>query len=162
MALTYLLTIRGIPQVYYGTEVLLDNTGNHKNDGLIRADFPGGWKEDAVNGFINKGLSADQVSMQTYLKKLLNWRKANPVIATGNTLHFAPFDGVYVYFRYNDTKTVMVIVNKNAKETVINTKRFAEILGNKSKAENVMTGEVISNLSSLKVKGKTVTVLNVN
>ena len=162
MALTYLLTIRGIPQVYYGTEVLLDNTGHHKNDGLIRADFPGGWKEDAVNGFINKGLSADQVSMQSYLKKLLNWRKANPVIANGNTLHFAPFDGVYVYFRYNESKTIMVIVNKNAKDTIINTKRFAEILGNKTKAENVMTGEAISNLSSLNVKGKTVTVLNVN
>ncbi len=162
MALTYLLTIRGIPQVYYGTEILLDNTGHHKNDGLIRADFPGGWKEDAVNGFINKGLSADQVSMQTYLKKLLNWRKANPVIANGQTLHFAPFDGVYVYFRYDDIKTIMVIVNKNNKEMVINTKRFVEILGNKSKAENVMTGEMISDLSSLRVKGKTVTVLNVN
>ena len=162
MAVTYLLTVRGIPQIYYGTEVLLDNTGNHKNDGLIRADFPGGWKEDVTNAFINKGLSADQTIMMKYLKQLLIWRKNNPVIADGKTLHFAPFDGVYVYFRYNDDKTIMVIVNKNAKDTVINTKRFAEILRNKSKAENILTGEVTSGLSSLKVKGKTVTVLNVN
>lgn len=162
MALAYLLTTRGIPEIYYGTEVLLDNTGNHKNDGLIRADFPGGWKEDLVSGFNTKGLSPDQLGMQTYLKTLLTWRKNNPVIADGKTLHFAPFDGVYVYFRYNDTKTIMVIVNKNEREIVLDTKRFAEILGNKNNAENVMTGEVINRLSSLKVKGKTVTILNVN
>ena len=104
MALTYLLTIRGIPQIYYGTEVLLDNSDSLNNHGVIRADFPGGWKEDTKSGFTGKGLSPGQVSMQAYLKQLLNWRKNNPVIAEGKTLHFAPFNGVYVYFRYTDDK----------------------------------------------------------
>ena len=162
MALTYLLTIRGIPQIYYGTEVLLDNSDSLNNHGVIRADFPGGWKEDTKSGFTGKGLSPGQVSMQAYLKQLLNWRKNNPVIAEGKTLHFAPFNGVYVYFRYTDDKMVMVVMNKNEAETVIDTKRFAEILGNKSKAENIMTAEVITGLSSLKVKGKTTSVFNIN
>lgn len=162
MALTYLLTIRGIPQIYYGTEILLDNSSAPGNHGVIRTDFPGGWKGDATSGFTGRGLTPDQLDMQTYLRQLLNWRKNNPVIADGQTLHFAPFDGVYVYFRYNADKTIMVVMNKNEGETVIDTKRFAEILGNKTKAENVITGEVISGLSSLKVKGKTVTVLSVN
>lgn len=162
MALTYLLTIRGIPQIYYGTEILLDNTGFHKNDGLIRADFPGGWKEDAVNAFKGIGLTADQKSMQAYLKQLLNWRKSNPVIATGQTMHFAPFDGVYVYFRYNADKTIMVVMNRNETDTKIDMKRFAEIIGQKTKAENALTGEAISGLSTLTVKGKTVSIFNVN
>lgn len=162
MALTYLLTIRGIPQIYYGTEILLDNSSAPGNHGVIRTDFPGGWKGDATSGFTGRGLTPDQLDMQTYLRQLLNWRKNNPVIADGQTLHFAPFDGVYVYFRYNADKMIMVVMNKNEGETVIDTKRFAEILGNKTKAENVITGEVISGLSSLKVKGKTVTVLSVN
>ena len=163
MAMTYLLTIRGIPQVYYGTEILLDNTGFPKNDGKIRADFPGGWKEDAVNAFIGRGLTADQKSMMAYMTQLLNWRKTSPVIAKGNTLHFAPFNGIYVYFRYNNEgNMVMVIMNKNERDMVIDTKRFAEILTNKYKATNVMTGETTTNLSTLTVKAKMTTVLTIN
>jgi glycosidase len=161
MAVAYLLTIRGIPQIYYGTEVLLDNTGFPKNDGKIRADFPGGWKEDPVNAFNGKGLTADQKDMMTYMTQLLNWRKNNPVIADGQTLHFAPFNGVYVYFRYNNEgKTVMVIINKNEKETVIDTQRFAEIMGGKTKANNAITGEMITNLSTLTVKPESTTILS--
>ena len=162
MALTYLLTMRGIPQIYYGTEVLIDNSSALGNDGVRRTDFPGGWKEDAVNAFKGIGLTADQKSMQAYLKQLLNWRKTNPVIATGQTLHFAPFDGVYVYFRYNAEKTIMVVMNKNEADTTIDLKRFAEIIGQKTKAENALTGEAISGLTTLTVKGKTVSIFNVN
>ncbi len=161
MALTYLLTIRGIPQIYYGTEVLMDNSDSLNNHGVIRSDFPGGWKGDPVNAFTAVGLSAAQKSMQAYLRQLLNWRKNNPVIANGKTLHFAPFDGIYVYFRYNQEKTIMVVMNKNEGDMVIDTKRFAEILANKTKAENVLTGEVLSGISSITVKGKTATVFNV-
>jgi len=161
MALTYLLTVRGIPQIYYGTELLLDNSDSLNNHGVIRADFPGGWKGDTVNAFTTFGLSADQKSMQAYLRKLLNWRKNNPVIADGKTLHFAPFDGIYVYFRYNQDKMIMVVMNKNEGDMVIDTKRFAEILANKTKADNVLTGEVLSGISTIAVKGKTATVLNI-
>ena len=162
MAMTYLLTIRGIPQIYYGTEVLLDNSLYPGNDGYRRADFPGGWKEDASSGFANRGLSEDQRSMQAYMTKLMNWRKNNPVIAEGKTMHFAPFNGVYVYFRYTTDKMVMVILNKNEGDTTIDTARFKEIMGGKSKAENIMTGEMLQGLSTIMVKGKTATVLSLN
>jgi neopullulanase len=162
MALTYLLTIRGIPQLFYGTEILMDNTGHHKNDGLIRSDFPGGWKKDSASAFTGKGLSPAQLDVQNYLKKLLNWRKNNPVIADGQTLHFAPFDGVYVYFRYNKDKTVMVVMNKNKKQAEIETSRFAEILKNKTAAVNILTGDKISVEKNIKVSPETTIIFEVN
>jgi neopullulanase len=161
MALTYLLTIRGIPQIYYGTEVLMDNTGYHKNDGLIRSDFPGGWEEDTVNAFTGNGLPDAKKNMQAYIKQLLNWRKTNSVFATGKTLHFAPFNGVYVYFRYNDKKTIMVAMNKNEREVLIDTKRFAEILKDKSTATNIITGESISNTKEFRIAAKSATVFEI-
>ena len=162
MAITYLLTIRGIPQIYYGTEMLMDNTGFHKNDGKIRSDFPGGWKGDLVDGFTTKGMSADQKDMQNFMRQLLNWRKANPVIATGKTMHFAPFNSVYVYFRYNDEKMVMVVMNRNEKDQTIDLGRFKEILGGKTKIDNALTGEVNPGVSSIVVKAKSATVYNIN
>jgi glycosidase len=159
MALTYFLTVRGIPQVFYGTELLAENSDHPNNHGYIRSDFPGGWKDDKVNGFTGAGLSAEQLSVQTYLKQLLNWRKNNSVIADGETLHFAPFDGVYVYFRYSNEKTIMVVMNKNEKEISIETKRFAEILKNKTDAVNVLTGETIAVANSFSVAAKTALVL---
>jgi neopullulanase len=148
--------------VYYGTEVLLDNTLNPGNDGYRRADFPGGWKEDATSGFANRGLTENQRAMQAYMTKLMNWRKNNPVIAEGKTMHFAPFNGVYVYFRYTADKMVMVILNRNESDTTIDTSRFKEIMSGKSKAENIMTGEMLTSLSNIVVKGKAATVLSLN
>lgn len=161
MALTFLLTIRGIPQIFYGTEILMDNTGHHKVDGLIRSDFPGGWKEDSVNAFTGKGLTESQTSVQEYLKQLLLWRKKNPVIATGKTLHFAPFDGVYVYFRYNKDKMVMVVLNKNEKEVQVDTKRFAEILKDKKTASEILGGKSFDLKNPLLVKAKSAMVFDV-
>jgi glycosidase len=162
MALVYLSTIRGIPQIFYGTEVLMDNTPNHKNDGLIRSDFPGGWKSDKTNGFTGEGLSADQHSVQIYLKQLLNWRKKNPVIANGQTLHFAPFDGLYVYFRYNKDKTVMVVMNKNDKEVSVDIKRFAEILKGRSNALDVLSNKRVDIKSGISVNPKSATIFEIN
>ena len=139
MAITYLLTIRGIPQVYYGTEVLADNSTRPGNHGAIRSDFPGGWPGDSANAFTGAGLSALQQRMQAYTKALLNWRKAHPVIANGKTLHFAPFDGLYVYFRYNAEDTVMVVMNKLSTSQNIDKSRFAEILSNKINATDVIS-----------------------
>lgn len=144
MALGYLLTIRGIPQIYYGTEVLIENTAKRGDHGLIRTDFPGGWKQDAVNGFNGAGMSADQQKVQSYLKKLLNWRKNKKVIHDGNTMHFAPEKGVYVYFRYDKQETVMVVLNKNKESTTINTERFAEIIRNKKSATDVLSGDTFA------------------
>ena len=161
MALTYILTVRGIPQLFYGTEILMDNTGHHKNDGLIRSDFPGGWKEDTVNAFTGTGLKSEQVKAQSFLKQLLNWRKNNNVIATGQTLHFAPFNGVYVYFRYNKEKTIMVILNKNSTDITIDTARFAEILKNRSTAVDIMNKNVYSLSAGISVSKKSALVLEI-
>ena len=160
MALTYLLTVRGIPQIYYGTEVLMQNTGYHKHDGLIRSDFPGGWKTDSVNAFTGVGLNTDQQAMQNYLKKLLNWRKNNPVIATGKTLHFAPFDGIYVYFRYTSDKTIMVVMNKNANPVEVDPKRFAEITSGKSMAHSVLTNQAFALNRPLPVPAKSAVIFD--
>jgi neopullulanase len=161
MALTYLLTIRGIPQIYYGTEVLLDNSTHRNNHGVIRSDFPGGWDGDAVNAFSGKGLTNDQLDVQTYLKKLLNWRKNAPVIHCGKTLHFAPFGGVYVYFRFDDTQTIMVVLNSNNQENTIDCQRFAEILKTRTTAANVLTGEKIDLSRPLRIGGKSAMVLEI-
>lgn len=162
MALTYLLTIRGIPQFFYGTEVLMDNTGHHKNDGLIRSDFPGGWATDSINAFTGKGLTASQQAMQAYIKQLLNWRKKNSVFANGKTLHFAPFNAVYVYFRYNKEKTVMVLMNKNATAVDVETKRFAEILRDKISGANIITGEKMNLQNNISVAAKSALVIEIN
>lgn len=140
MALTWLLTTRGIPQLYYGTEILMHNSAKPGDHGLIRSDFPGGWQGDRVNGFTGMGLTNEQLATQAFLKKLLNWRKQSGVIHGGNTRHFAPESGVYVYFRYNKTDTVMVVLNKNNGPTTLNLSRFEEMLKGKKTWKNVMSG----------------------
>lgn len=162
IALTYLLTIRGVPQVYYGTEVLMENTAHPGNHGVIRSDFPGGWKGDAVNALTGKGLSSEQQEVQNYLKKLLNWRKNTSVIHHGKTLHFAPFNHVYVYFRYDNAKMVMVVLNKNKDNVAVDLPRFAEILKDKKSATNVMTGEKTNLTKSLEIPGKSACVFEVD
>lgn len=159
MALTFLSTTRGIPQIFYGTEILMDNTGHHKVDGLIRSDFPGGWPGDGVNAFTGAGLNADQKEVQAYMKQLLNWRKNNKVISEGRTMHFAPFDGLYVYFRYNADKKIMVIMNKNTGEKSISTGRFSEILSGALSGTDIITGRKIPLTSPLVISGKTALVL---
>jgi neopullulanase len=161
MALTYLLTTRGIPQIFYGTEVLMDNTGHHKNDGLIRSDFPGGWKEDSINAFTGKGLTTAQAQMQRYVKQLLHWRKKNPAITMGKTLHFAPFDGIYVYFRHHAEKMVMVILNKNTNPKTIDTKRFSEMLRDKSRTTELRSGSSAPLGSTLTVAARSATVFEI-
>ena len=161
MALTFLLTTRGIPQIFYGTEILMDNTGHHKVDGLIRSDFPGGWKEDKVNAFTGAGLNKDQLGMQLYVKQLLQWRKNNPVISSGKILHFAPYNGVYVYFRYNKEKTIMVVMNINNSPTTVDTNRFAEIIKGRTEAVNILSNEKAAIRSGITVNPKSATIFEI-
>ncbi|MFZ4544554.1 MAG: glycoside hydrolase family 13 protein [Saprospiraceae bacterium] len=161
MALTYLLTIRGIPQIYYGTEVLMQNTAHSKVDGMIRSDFPGGFGGE-VDAFTRKGLSDDQLNIQTYFSKLLNWRKDNPVIHSGKTLHFAPEKNMYVFFRHNKEKTVMVVLNKNPDELTVQTSKYQEILNGKKTATNVITGEKHDLANPLMVAGRSGQVFEIN
>ena len=100
MAMAYLLTIRGIPQIYYGSDILM--TGRKSDgDGMLRKDFPGGWAGDKVNAFTGEGLTPQQKDAQQYLKKLITWRKGKEVIHNGKMLHYLPKGGVYAFFRYN-------------------------------------------------------------
>jgi neopullulanase len=137
MALAYLLTVRGIPQIYYGTEILAHNNGHPGNHGFIRSDFAGGWPGDSVNAFTGAGLSPAQTHMQQWLKQLLNWRKTATAIHEGKTLHFAPFNGIYVFFRYTPKQTIMVVLNKNNSEQQFSTLQFEEIIKGKKTATAV-------------------------
>ncbi len=140
-ALIYLATTRGIPQFYYGTEILMSNAGFPGDHGVIRTDFPGGWAGDTVNAVTGTGLTADQQATQALLRQLLNWRKGASAIHQGRTLHFAPQNGTYVYFRYDDEQTIMVVLNKNEEDADLELGRFAEIIPEGQPATNVLTGE---------------------
>lgn len=154
IALTYLLTIRGIPQLYYGTEVLIDNSDKPGDHGLIRTDFPGGWEGDKSNGFTGKNLSKDQEKMQAFIKKILNWRKSNAVIHDGQTLHFIPSNGQYVYFRYNNSKRVMVIINKKKDAVKLKLAPYAEGIAGKKSGIDILTNEEFSLGNEIEVPGK--------
>ena len=158
LGITYFLTVRGIPQIYYGTEILMASDGDH---GIVRSDFPGGWAGDKVNGFTGEGLTNEQKEAQLFFKILLNWRKGNEVVHNGKLMHFRPQDGVYVIFRYNENGKVMVILNKSNKEVELDTARFGEVLGDASKGREILTGKAVSLSGSFKVPGMTPMVIEV-
>lgn len=155
--IAWLLTTRGIPQFYYGTEILMKNYANP--DGLVRDDFPGGWQGDKSNKFTAAGRTSKENEAFNYVKKLANYRKNNDVLQTGKMMQFIPEEGIYVYFRYNDLKTVMVIMNSNAEEKILPTKRFAERILSSTAAKNVVTEEMINDIRTIKVPGTSTLVL---
>jgi len=139
MGIAYILTMRGIPQIYYGTEILMKSP-TERSDGLIRSDFPGGWSEDTINAFTGAGLSDMQLEAREYLQKLLNWRKTKSCLHDGKLIHYAPENGTYVYFRFNDDGKVMVIFNKNDHEITLDGSRFSEMTGPSITGHEVLTG----------------------
>jgi len=157
MGLSFLLTARGIPQIYYGTEALMD--GDASVHPQVRMDFPGGWVGDQVDFFNEKNLSSDQQSAVQFMKKLLNWRKSKTVIHQGKLKHYIPQDNIYVYFRTLGNETVMVIMNGNTKEMKLNTNRFAESMKGKATAKNIVTDESIQNLNEIAIPAMTTLIL---
>jgi glycosidase len=141
MALATILTVPRIPQIYYGTEILMDDFAKPGDHGLIRTDFPGGWAGDAVNAFTGVGLTEAQKDMQSFLKKVLNYRKSSEAIHDGRTVHFAPFIGTYFLFRILDDEVVVLILNKNQDPITIDLKRYAEIGLQDRSVKNIVTGE---------------------
>ena len=137
--IVFFLTTRGIPQIYYGTEILMTHKEGDDH-GYIRKDFPGGWPGDKVNAFTGEGMGSEERNMQNLFKRLLNWRKTAEVIHTGKMVHFAPEHGTYVYFRYNDDDMVMVILNKNTSSYDLELDRFSEILKGKKKGRDIVGG----------------------
>ena len=126
-ALTFLLTTRGIPQIYYGTEILMA-ADKANGDGLLRCDFPGGWPNDTKNCFDAANRTPQQNEAFSFMQKLLQWRKGNEVIAKGQLKHFAPNKGVYVYERKYGDKSVVVFLNGNDREQTIDLVPYQEIL----------------------------------
>ena len=159
MALGYMLALPRISQIYYGTEILLNDTAKPGDHGLIRTDFPGGWKGDKVNAFTGKGLSKDQKSMQSYVKKVLNYRKNSEAIHNGRTIHFAPKDGVYVLFRIQDDEIVTVILNKNEKPIKLDSQRFIEIGLENKKVKNIISDKEFTWKEDLKIDSKGIILL---
>lgn len=157
-AMTFLMTTRGIPQVYYGSEILM--TGFKRDgDGALRKDFPGGWQGDQINGFKGVGLTAAQLDVQQFMKKLVNWRKGKDVIHNGLLKHYYPTNNFYVYFRYSEKETVMVILNLNSEEKTLNTSRFAESLKGFTSAKEVMSGNAVNDLNNIVLPAKTSMIL---
>jgi glycosidase len=154
MAMTFLLTVRGLPQLYYGTEVL--STGlEHQGHGFIRKDFQGGWTGDASDAFTAEGRTADQNEVFNHIRTLLNFRKKYEVMQSGSLKHYLPQDGVYVYFRYNDTESVMVILNNNKDAKTIDGKRFKESLKNYSTGTDLLHRTYYENFDSIVIPGMT-------
>ncbi len=141
MGLVYIMTMRGIPQVYYGTEILMKNLGT-TDHGVIRSDFLGGWDNDTVNAVTGKNLSHQQQEAQQFSKQLINWRKDKSCIHHGKLIHYVPQNAVYVYFRFDTKDTVMVILNKNSTEIRMDTLRFKEMTGDARFAKDALTGQI--------------------
>ena len=142
-AMVYMATMRGIPQFYYGSEVLMTSP-RERDDGAVRADMPGGWQGDTKNAFTGKGLTAQERDMQEYVKTLLNWRKKSAVIHHGKLQHFSPRDGFYAYVRYSDNQAVLVVLNKNTQEKVLDLQPYQTFVASKKSARNVLTGKKIA------------------
>jgi glycosidase len=159
--MAYTLTTRGIPQIYYGTEILAksDGGGDH---GMLRMDFPGGWEGDTRNAFTGEGLSVQEKNAQQFMKKLLNWRKSSDVIHNGKLMHYAPNWGVYSYFRYTDNGKVMVILNKNKEAVQLDMKRYHEMLNGNQTGKDIISGKNIKLFDKMEVPAKSAMIIEVD
>ena len=161
MAMTLIATIRGIPQVYYGSEIGM--AGNKdKGDADIRQDFPGGWIGDTNNAFTQSGRTKVQNQYFDFTSKLLNWRKNKAVIHSGKTTHYVPEKNVYVYFRYNDTESVMVVINNSNDKQTLKTNRFQENINLYKIGKDIFTNASIELKNDITIDGKSVLVLELN
>jgi len=139
MAIALILTTRGIPQIYTGTE-LLKTAYEHDGHGIMRSNFPGGWPGDPVNAFTREGRTEEQNKVFDYIKKLIHFRNNNPVLHFGKLTHFLPQDNVYVYARHDENQRILVIINNNESETQLEMARFAEVIKGASTATEAFTG----------------------
>lgn len=162
LAMTLISTVRGIPQLYYGSEVGMRGDKNKGGDADIRRDFPGGWKLDKTNAFNPSTQTLEQKEFYDFTQKLLNWRKGKEVIHTGKTKNFVPQNNVFVYFRYNEKESVMVILNNNDAEQTIDVKHFAESLNGFSKGKDIISGKEFSVKDNFKIPAKSSMVIELN
>ncbi|WP_196140238.1 glycoside hydrolase family 13 protein [Aliikangiella sp. G2MR2-5] len=164
MAMTFILTTRGIPQFFYGSEILMSNPGTDAH-GVIRSDFPGGWDGDSVNAFSGENLTKEQSEFQAFIKNLLNWRKQSKAITLGKLTHFAPENGVYTYFRYYQNEIVMVVLNKNEQPIEVYSEDYASVLSKAlskiNSGTNVLSKVKVKLNQPIKVKAKSSLVVEI-
>lgn len=159
MGLSYIMTTRGIPQLYYGTEIIMDGDKS-KGDGHLRYDMPGGWPGDSINAFTETGLSAQEKEALEFTRLILNWREGKEVIHTGKLKHYIPNDGIYVYFRYDCNESVMVILNNNEKESkTIMKEQYIESFAGFTGGYEVITGKTIDDLTAIEIAPKSAMII---
>ena len=159
MAMTIINTVRGIPQIYYGTEIAMSSTGDH---GALRKDFPGGWPGDKVNAFTGISLNNKELEAQNFIRKLLNWRKENIAITMGNMIHYPVKNGIYVYFRSYNEALVMVIINNNKRSKRIDPNRFNEVIAEKKQGISILDNKVYDLTTKINLPGKGALILEVD
>lgn len=152
-ALALLLTINRIPQLYYGTEVLMNGT-KEVTDGNVRCDFPGGFVGDKHNAFTAEGRTKAENSMFNWLSKLLKWRRNNMVITKGKQIQFIPYKGVYVIARQWNDQTILTILNGTSQPVTLPLDRYAEVIGNHQEAKDVISGRKVKLGSELQLKAR--------
>ena len=160
-ALALLLTINRIPQLYYGTEVLMNGT-KEVTDGNVRCDFPGGFAGDKHNAFTAKGRTKAENSMFNWLSKLLKWRRNNMVITKGKQIQFIPYKGVYVIARQWKDQTILTILNGTSQAVTLPLDRYAEVIGNHQEAKDVISGRKVKLGSELQLKARDTKVIELS
>ena len=157
-ALALLLTINRIPQLYYGTEILMNGT-KEKTDGNVRRDFPGGFPGDSKNAFTREGRTKAENAMFDWLSRLLHWRQGNEVITKGSQTQFIPYKGIYVIARQYQGKTVLTILNGKRSQATMAVERYSEAIGNHTQAKDVLTGTTYQLSKDLVLQPRQVLVL---
>ena len=160
-ALALLLTINRIPQLYYGTEVLMNGT-KEVTDGNVRCDFPGGFVGDKHNAFTAEGRTKAENAMFNWLSKLLKWRRNNMVITKGKQIQFIPYKGVYVIARQWNDQTILTILNGTSQPVTLPLDHYAEVIGNHQEAKDVISGRKVKLGSELQLKARDTKVIELS
>lgn len=152
LGLSFIMTTRGIPQLYYGTEIVMEGDKS-KGDGHLRQEFPGGWPDHERSVIAAENLTATEKEALDFTRNLLNWRKQKQVIHTGRMKHYIPYDGIYVYFRYDDDESVMVILNSNKEESkTVRKEKYIESMEGFTRGVEVNSGRVIDDLTEFDIE----------
>ena len=150
-ALALLLTVNRIPQIYYGTEILMNGT-KEVTDGNVRKDFPGGFPGDERNAFTKEGRTKAEQDMFRWTSRLLHWRQGNEIISKGTQTQFIPYEGIYVIARQYQGRTALTILNGTSKEATMQVKRYAEVIGDTKRAKDILTGRYYDLTQDLKLR----------
>lgn len=161
MVMGLLLTMRGIPQMYYGTEILMKNFKD-PTDAEVRKDFPGGWNSDPINKFSAAGRTAEENAAFDFIRKLAQFRKKSSALGSGKFMHYIPVDGLYVYFRYDKGQTIMCVLNSNNEKASVNTDRFSQNIMGFTSGKDVITGNLSSLARPIDIAPKTLLIMELN